>query len=108
MKPSSAYTIAIAALDCNGNLSAFSSTIAVTTAAGSTDTNTPSVPQSPGVANLWVNHPTMAGLSWSAPATGTVAYYEVADNSGNVLARCFPTANTAPSYSKTNVNITNI
>lgn len=114
LKPATGYAVKIAAYDCNGNLSAFSTSVSFTTSAGTTNTNTPSAPAltggSPaGVASGWISHPTMAGMAWQNPSSGTVAYYEIKNvATGLVVARCLPIGTSTPTYTKKNGNFTSV
>lgn len=113
-KPSTTYRISCAAYDGNGNVGTYTSDVYFTTGSGTANTSTPSTPPLATTGNQtgtfipagWTNHPTMVGLIWGAPATGTVAYYEIVDtdNSNAVVTRCFPipSSSTTPTYSKTN------
>lgn len=117
LKPASSYQYKIASYDCNGNLSALSSAVTATTAAGSTDTSTPSVPLSPAVAASYQlisgvsDHPSMAALQWNAPATGTVAFNEIVDASSSAVvarSRSIPNTSTVPSYTESNVTLASV
>lgn len=93
--PATAYSVDAVAYDANGNLSAVAAPVvpvAFTTSAGSTSASTPAAPLTCDIASGWLQHPTMAGISWPLPASGVVAYYEICNGSGTVLARSMPIA----------------
>ena len=104
-RPGITYNVKVAAYDGNGNLSAFTAAVPFTTAAaGNPVTSSVAVPTAQAQAALWANHPKVAGLQWGAPATGTVAFYEVADNAGVIVARTFPIvgSDSTPTYTTVN------